>query len=68
MIDKLDCIGLIIFLVHLETSDMDRIVDGGALESAGSFSLLSSECQKPDVHLDAVTGNLFVIALGMDCA
>jgi hypothetical protein len=57
-----------VFVVDLERPDPGCIVDGGILEPADFLPALAGEGEELDVHLDVMTWNLLVVALGMDFA
>jgi len=68
VIDKVDCIGLGVFVVDLERANARRIIDGGVLEPAHGLTIFTLECQELDIHLDVVPRPLFLVPLGVHFA
>lgn len=60
------CLG--VFLVDFERSHPGRVINGGKLKTAYLLVSFSFECQELDVHLNVVTGYLFVVSLGVHLA
>ncbi len=69
VIDEVDGVGLCVFVVDFEGPDAGCVVDCSILEPADLLPALAGEGEELDVHLDVMTGNLLVMALGVDfCA
>ena len=63
---EVDGVRLGVRAIDFEGADACRIVDRGVLESADLLAASSFECQKLDINLDVVAGNLLVVALCVD--
>jgi hypothetical protein len=81
VIDEVDRVGLSVFVVDLERSDVGSawgsapgtavacaIVDGSMLGPADFLAALTDESEELNVHLDVMAWKLLVVALGMDFA
>lgn len=68
MIHKVYGIGLGVLFVDLQRPDARSVVDGRVLETAHFLALFADESQKLNIHLDVMTWNLLLIALGVDLA
>ncbi len=68
VINEVDRVGLGVSFIDFERPHTRRIINRGILETPYFFALLSDECQELDVHLDVVSGNLFLIPLCVNLA
>lgn len=68
MINKVDRIGLCVLFVNLQRPNPRSVIDGGVLEAADLHPLFANESQELNIHLDVMSGNLLLIALGVDRA
>ena len=68
VIDKVDRVGLSMFVVDFERPDARRVIDSSILEPADLLAALASEGEELDVHLDVMARHLLVVALGVDFA
>ena len=66
IVDETDSVGLGMLLIDLEGAHAGPIVDGRELKPAYLLATLTSEGQKPNVHLNMVARDLFGIAFGVD--
>ena len=65
VIDKVLSVGLCIF-TDLECPNAGSVINGSVLEATCLLALLSDKSQELDIHLDMVTRNLLVAALGVN--
>ena len=65
VIDKVLPVGLCIF-IDLECPNAGSVINGCILEATCLLALLSDKSQELDIHLDMVTRNLLVAALGVN--
>lgn len=68
VIDKLDRVGLCVFVIDFERPDARRIVDGGILEAPDFLAGFTDKGKELNIHLDVVPRNLLVVTLGVDFA
>ena len=66
VIDEADRVSLGMLLVDFECTNTRSVINSSILEAAYLLALLSEESQKLDVHLDMMTRDLFVVALGVN--
>ena len=66
MIDKLDCRLLIVALIDPQSADSGGIIYGSVLETLDWFTFRGLECEEPNIDLDVMTWNLFLIAVSQD--
>ena len=68
LVDKIDGVGVSLFLVDLECPHPGGVIDGRELEATDPLSTLSFERQDLDIHLHMVTKNLLAASLGVNLA
>lgn len=68
VIDKVDRVGLCVFVVDFKCPDARRIVDGGILEAPDFLASITDKVEELNVRLDVVSRQLHAIALGVDFA
>ena len=66
MINEVDRVSLRVFKEDSECPEPRRVVDRRILEASNFLTLLSNGSQELNIHLDMVTRDLFVVALGVN--
>ena len=66
VVNKVDCISLSVPLVDFQSPHTRCVIDRGVLVSLDLLPVFSFEYQELHIHLDMVTGNLLIVALGVD--
>jgi hypothetical protein len=66
MIDKMNGILLVMSWVNFQRSNPCVIINGGVLVAFALSTVLSTEHQKPNIHLNMVIRHLLVVTFGMD--
>ncbi len=68
VVDEIDCIGLGVLFVDLQSANTRRVIDGGVLETPHLLFVISNECQELNIHLNVVTRDLLLISFCMHFA
>ncbi len=63
MTDKVDHVGLYVFVVNLERSDTHSVVNSDILKAVDFLTALADESEELEVYLDVMSWHLFVVRL-----
>ena len=66
VVNKIDRIGLGVPLVNFQSPHACGVIDCSVLVSLDLLPVFSLEYQELHIHLDMMTGNLLIVALGVD--
>lgn len=65
-INKVDRVGLCVFVVNLERPDTRSVINSSILEAADLLAAFADESEELVVYLDVMAGHLLVVTLGAD--
>ena len=68
VIREIDGVGLGVLFLDLQGANARCIIDGCVLETTYLLTFFTDESQKLNIHLNVMTRDLFLIALGMNLA